>query len=109
MPNPGEERPAKRTHGRKPTQSDAGFELAEAVRDLARSAAGDGVDYSMLSPARKSRAIARVEEDDQLSDNEMVNAFRLFRRDTSAADTYLAIKDLHRRTRFLQGELESAL
>ncbi|KAJ3979342.1 Myb/SANT-like DNA-binding domain-containing protein, partial [Lentinula detonsa] len=103
------DRPLKRAHGRKPTQSDAGFEMAEAVRDLARSAMGDGSDPSVLSPARKTRAIACLEQDDQLSDNEMIDAFKLIRRETSVADTYLAIGSIARRTRFIQAELSAAL
>ncbi|KAJ3991183.1 Myb/SANT-like DNA-binding domain-containing protein [Lentinula boryana] len=102
------DRPAKCAHGRKPTQSDAGFEMAEAVRDLARSAMGDSKDASVLSPARKTRAIARLEENNELSDNEMIDAFKLIRRDTSIADTYLAITSVKRCTRFIQAEIISA-
>lgn len=101
------ERPAKCVHGHRPTQSDAGFEMAEAMRDLARSAKADAVDASVLSPARKRRAIERIEADDQLSENEMINAFKLVRRDTSVADTYLAISTVSRRTNFIQSELEA--
>lgn len=101
------DRSAKRTHGRKPTQSDAGFEMADAMRDLARSALGDAPDPSILSPARKRRAIERLEADDQLSDNEMIDAFKLIRRETSVADTYLAIGKVDRRTRFIQAELQA--
>ncbi|KAF9073019.1 hypothetical protein BDP27DRAFT_1360517 [Rhodocollybia butyracea] len=101
------ERPAKRAHGRKPTQSDAGFEMAEAVRDLARSAMGDN-NPSVLSPARKTRAIACVENNNELSDNKMIDAFKLIRRDTSVADTYLAIHCVKHRTRFIQAEISAA-
>ncbi|KAF9026364.1 hypothetical protein BDP27DRAFT_1376251 [Rhodocollybia butyracea] len=104
-----DDRPWKRAHGRKPTQSDAGFEMAEAVRDLARSAMGDYGNSSALSPARKTRAIALIEKDNQLSENEMIDAFKLIRRDTSVADTYLAIGDIYRRTNFLQSELSPEL
>ncbi len=100
------DRPTKRDYGRKPTQMYAGFEMAEAVRDLARSAMGD-TNVSALSPARKSRAIARLEEDGELSDDEMNEAFKLIRRETSVADTYLAIGKVDRRTRFIQSELAS--
>ncbi|KAF9021357.1 hypothetical protein BDP27DRAFT_1439250 [Rhodocollybia butyracea] len=98
----------KRAHGRKPTQSDAGFEMAEAVRDLARSAMGETTDPSVLSPARKKRAITLLEKDDELSDNEMIDAFKLIRRDTSVADMYIAIGSVKRRTCFIQAELMSA-
>lgn len=101
------ERPVKHVHGRRPTQSDAGFEMAEAMRDLACSAKADAVDASVLSPARKRCAIERIEADDQLSENEMINAFKLVRRDTSVADTYLAISTISRRTNFIQSELEA--
>ncbi|KAJ3725113.1 hypothetical protein C8R42DRAFT_718603 [Lentinula raphanica] len=102
------ERPVKRVHGRKPTQSDAGYEVADALRDLARSAAGEAVDPSMQSPVRRRLAIQRIEQDRELSDDEMTEAFKLVRRDTSIGDTYLAISNVSRRTRFIQSELEAA-
>ncbi len=83
--------------------------MAEAVRQLAQSAMGDGTDPSVLSPARKTRAIARLKADDQLSDNEMIEAYKLIRRQTSVADTYNAIGTVARRTKFIQGEIEASV
>ncbi|KAE9399753.1 hypothetical protein BT96DRAFT_993680 [Gymnopus androsaceus JB14] len=62
------EHPMKHTHGRKPTQSDAGFEMADAMHDLACSALGDAADPSILSPALKKRAIECIEADNELLD-----------------------------------------
>ncbi|KAF5352325.1 hypothetical protein D9757_014292 [Collybiopsis confluens] len=100
-------RPAKRVHGRKPTQSDAGFAMADALRDLAQSTmAGGSTDISTLSPDRKRRAIERLEADNELSDSEMTSAFKLIHRETSVADTYLAIGSVARHTLFIQAELQ---
>ncbi|KAJ3765491.1 hypothetical protein FB446DRAFT_795001 [Lentinula raphanica] len=106
-PDPSE-RPSKRIHGRKPTHSDAGYEVADALRDLARSAAGEAIDPSMQSPVRRRRAIQCIQEDGELSENEMTEAFKLIRRQTSIGDTYLAISNVSLRTRFLQSEIEDA-
>ncbi|KAE9399750.1 hypothetical protein BT96DRAFT_993677 [Gymnopus androsaceus JB14] len=62
------EHPMKCTHGRKPTQSDAGFEMADAMHDLAHSALGDAADPSILSPALKKHAIECIEADNELLD-----------------------------------------
>ncbi|THU81653.1 hypothetical protein K435DRAFT_972275 [Dendrothele bispora CBS 962.96] len=99
------ERPAKRSHGRKPTQNDASLELADALRDLADSAKGDVPDPATRTPSRKSRAIQMLEDDGELSDHSMTMAFQLISRDVSIADTYLAIRDVSRRTRYLEAEL----
>ncbi|KAE9388796.1 hypothetical protein BT96DRAFT_1003857 [Gymnopus androsaceus JB14] len=102
------EHPMKCTHGCKPTQSDAGFEMANAMRDLARSALGDAADHSILSPACKKHAIEHIEADYKLSDEEMISAFKLVHRETSVADTYIAISSVAHCTCFLQAELEAA-
>ncbi|KAJ3729329.1 hypothetical protein C8R42DRAFT_715619 [Lentinula raphanica] len=106
-PDPSE-RPSKRIHGRKPTHSDAGYEVANALRDLARSAAGEAIDPSMQSPVRRRRAIQCIQEDGELSESEMTEAFKLIHRQTSVGDTYLAISNVSLRTRFLQSEIEDA-
>ncbi|KAJ3779991.1 hypothetical protein GGU10DRAFT_381390 [Lentinula aff. detonsa] len=102
------ERPSKRSHSRKSNQSNAGLEIADALRDLADSAKGDISDPNSRTPSRKSRAIRTIEEDGELSDSSMMQAFQLISRNVSVADTYLAISDVSRRTRYLSAELFSS-
>ncbi|KAJ3746202.1 hypothetical protein DFH05DRAFT_1522796 [Lentinula detonsa] len=97
-----------RSHSRKSNQSNAGLEIADALRDLADSAKGDISDPNSRTPSRKSRAIRTIEEDGELSDNSMTQAFQLISRNVSVADTYLAISDVSRRTRYLSAELFSS-
>jgi hypothetical protein len=58
------------------------------------------------SPERRRAAIKLLEEDDTLSDNDFCHALQLFRKNTSTADTFLAISKKARRTAYIQLELE---
>jgi hypothetical protein len=49
-----------------------------------------------------------LDKDDDLSENEQVQAIRLFSRHTSIADTYLAIQKKGTRTLYIQSELSEA-
>ncbi|KAJ3992120.1 hypothetical protein F5050DRAFT_1715539 [Lentinula boryana] len=61
-----------------------------------------------LSPAWKTRTISHLEEDDELSDNKMIDAFKLIHRDTSIADVYLTITSVKCCTHFIQAEINAA-
>ncbi|KAJ3820124.1 hypothetical protein F5880DRAFT_1509601 [Lentinula raphanica] len=53
------------------------YEVADTLRDLAHSAAGEAIDPSMQSP-----------EDGELSENEMMEAFKLICRQTKIEDAH---------------------
>ncbi|KAK7017087.1 hypothetical protein VNI00_018701 [Paramarasmius palmivorus] len=73
------DRHAKQAHVWKPTHSDASFELADAVCDLACSALGEVPDVEERTPTRKRKAIRALEDDGELSDHSMTRAFKLIR------------------------------
>jgi hypothetical protein len=62
-------------------------------------------DGPVTSPERKRQAIQMIEEDDDLSENECIRAFRVIRKDTTFADTVLSIRKKETRTRYIQREL----
>jgi hypothetical protein len=62
---------------------------------------------SSATPERKA-AIQKLEDDDDLSDNEQIQAIQLFRKDSSIAQSYLAIGKKSKRTLYIQTELASA-
>ncbi|OAX39376.1 hypothetical protein K503DRAFT_645862, partial [Rhizopogon vinicolor AM-OR11-026] len=82
--------------------TDAIFLVAGAIETLA-----DTFDQSggVTSLQRRRAAIQRLEEDDELSETEQVAAIRLFSRQTTIANSYLAIKKKSTRTRYIQSEL----
>jgi hypothetical protein len=61
-------------------------------------------DTTVLSPARKWAAIHAIKDDGDLSDDEL-KVFKIIRRDTSFADTILAIRKQSAHTRFIKEEL----
>lgn len=102
---------AKRLHtnGRSTSRSgngrsgtDAMFSVAGAIEALADRFADSG---GATSPQRRRAAINQLEEDADLSENEQVQAIRLFSRQTAVADTYLAIGKRATRTRYIQSEI----
>lgn len=83
--------------------TDAMFSVAGAISSLAESFAEDTI--ILTSPQRRKAAIHKLAEDDDLSENEQVQAIRLFSRQTAVADSYLAIKKKTTRTLYIQSEL----
>lgn len=81
------------------------FSMAGAIESLADWFTESSDPASLTSPQRRSAAIHLLEEDGDLSDNEEVQAIRLFSRRTAVADSYLAIKKKATRTRYVQLEL----
>jgi len=96
---------SKRSRGRKPTAGHAITEVASSVRDLASAFIGSM--GSSTTPERKA-AIQKLEDDDDLSDHEQIQAIQLFRKDSSIAQSYLAIGKKGKRTLYIQTELASA-
>jgi hypothetical protein len=58
------------------------------------------------TPERRARAIAIVENDNDLSASEQLQAIDLFSEKPAVADSYVAIKKPELRMKFLQGQLE---
>jgi len=86
--------------------TDAMFSVAGAIESLAESFAEPS--GALKSPERRRAAIQLLNNDDDLSDNEQVQAICLFSRHTSIADTYLAIQKKATRTLYIQSELTKA-
>jgi hypothetical protein len=82
------------------------FSVAGAIESLADSFAEPSA--RLKSPERRKAAIQLLDKDDDLSDNEQVQAIRLFSRHTSIADTYLAIQKKVTCTLYIQSELNEA-
>jgi hypothetical protein len=83
------------------------FSVAGAIEALADTFVEPSGDPAMLtSPQRRTAAIAKLEEDADLSDNEQIKAIRLFSRKTFIADSYLAISKKSTRTLYIQSEMD---
>lgn len=88
------------------TGTDGMFSLAGAINNLADSfTAGDG---ALASPRRRQAAITLLDKDADLSENEQVQAIRLFSRHTAIADSYMSIQNKSTRTRYIQAEITDA-
>ena len=57
------------------------------------------------SPECKKQAIHLIDDDGDLSEDEMIMTLKLIRRDTSFADTILALKKKTTRTKYIKSEL----
>lgn len=85
------------------TGTDGMFSLVGAINNLADSfAAGDG---ALASPQHCQAAITLLDENADLSENEQVQAIRLFSRHTAIADSYMSIQNKSTRTRYIQAEI----
>lgn len=82
--------------------TDAMFSVAGAIETLADKF---GESDAPSTPQRRRAAIHQLEQDDDLSENEQVQAIRLFSRQTAIAETYLAINKKSTRTLYIQSEL----
>ena len=92
-------------YNRKPSGSQAMVDMASSIDRLASSVAGPNVTLAS-SPERKRAAIKLIEKDEDLSGDELTKTFKLIRRDTSFADTILAISDKSCHTQYIQSELD---
>jgi hypothetical protein len=94
---------------RQRSTSAAGFLcLCGALETLALSVAGPSSAPAHLetTPERRARAIAIVENHEELSDEEWLGAFDLFSEKPEIADSFVAIKKPALRMKFLRGKLE---
>jgi hypothetical protein len=92
----------RKNHGRKESSSHAISGMASSIAQLAEAFTSEAV---IPSPQRKRAAIHAIEDDGGLSDDEMIEAFKIIRRDTTFADTLLAIQKKESRVRFIKSEL----
>jgi hypothetical protein len=81
-------------------------EVASSVRELATAFVGS-MGSTATSPERKI-VIQMLEEDGDLSEDEKIDAIQLFRKDSTIAQSYLAIKKKETRARYIQRELATA-
>ena len=82
-------------------------ELAGQLGNIAKSF--EPIAAGLTSPERCHIAIQLLEKDGDLSENEEVDAIRLFSRNTTIADSYTAISKKTTRTAFIHAELDSSL
>ena len=86
------------------------FSVAGAIEALADMFVEPSDDPSALtSPQWRSAAIAKLENDADLSDSEQVKAICLFSRNTFIVDLYLAISKKTTRTLYIQSEMDANL
>ncbi|KAF8871547.1 hypothetical protein BD779DRAFT_1631580 [Infundibulicybe gibba] len=78
-------------------------DVASSVNNLATAFHSSG---GVPTPQRRAKAVQQLEKDDDLSDNEMNDAFHLLQTDVSVADTYNAIGRKERRTRYIKSKLD---
>jgi hypothetical protein len=76
--------------------------MASAVDHLAAAFANDG---PVTSPEWKHQAIHVIEDDDDLLEDERIHAYQIIHKDTTFADTLLAIHKKETRTHYIQREL----
>ena len=96
---------SKRSRGRKPTAGHAITEVASSVQDLASAFIGSMGSSATL---KWKAAIQKLEDHDDLSNHEQIQAIRLFHKDSSITQSYLAIGKKGKQTLYIQAELASA-
>ncbi len=100
--------PKKRKSRSQATGSSAMLALSESL-DAVTEAFKDSTDMPaggiLTTPQRRTAAIQAVEEDEDLSDEEMLDAVELFREKPDVADAYMAIKKSSLRTAYLKRTL----
>lgn len=109
-PQPIKQEETASSNIKKKRTRDTGLNALYTVSASLESVAGaytDGpkVEASFATPQRMKAAIAAVEEDEGLSDNELMEVAELFRRNTSIADAYMAFSKPAARTTYLQRHL----
>lgn len=82
-------------------------ELASAIRDLSQNMGSTDVGPMLPpnTPERRRKAIAMLEADGDLSDNEQLQIIQLFEVHSRVADTYAAISSKDTRIRYARSKL----
>ncbi|KAF9232775.1 hypothetical protein BU15DRAFT_80855 [Melanogaster broomeanus] len=92
---------AKRVCGsRNQSSAQAVAQVADAIRFVADTSHG-----GPATPERRKIAVCVLDEDDDLSDCDYINAVKLFRHDITIADSYTAISKKSRHTLYILEEL----
>ncbi|KAL5536484.1 hypothetical protein ACEPAF_306 [Sanghuangporus sanghuang] len=97
---------------KKGRQSEAAaiFALSGSIESMASSfsaaAGGSSSQVPLISPQHRTHTIQAIEENEELSDEEMVNVADLIWRNTDIADTYLALKKPLLRSVYLKKHLD---
>ena len=84
--------------------ADALLSVSHAIRSM-----GDALTIPALgetTPQRRAKAIALVEDDEDMSDTEVVQVAKMFRVQPDIADTYVALKSKATRSRYVRLELD---
>lgn len=81
------------------------FSIANAMGKVAGMLDEPHTGGLLTSPQRRSAAIEKLEDDEDLSDHEQVEAISIFSCNTHIADSYLTIKKKSIRTSFIQAEI----
>ena len=93
-------------HSHKITTAAAGLtDVASSVHDLATAFSASGASVGPTSPAHRAAAIKLIDKDDELSDNEQLQIFKVIHKDISVADLIFAMRNKGKRTRYIQSEL----
>ena len=72
---------------------------------MADAIAASGSSTVAASPLRRKAAIEAVVENEELSEEEIVDVISMLTDNTAIADSYLALKDSRTRSRFLVKQL----
>ena len=80
-------------------------EVASSVRDLATAFKGSA---GPTTPERCVAAVKIIEDNNELSENEQLQAFKIICHDVAVADFIVAIQDKGKRTRYIQSEIYDA-
>ena len=65
--------------------------------------------HGLTTPQRRAKAISIVEEEEDMSDNEVVQVAKMFCAQPDIADTYVALKSKVTRSIYVRSELEDFL
>ena len=92
----------KKTKKGRVSMSSALFDLSSSIMSAAEKLCDDGPGGALLTtPQRHTAAVWAIEEEEDLSDEEMLDAVELIRERVDVADVYLTIKKKERRTQYL--------
>ncbi len=83
--------------------ADALLSVSQAIRSVSDALATPVL--GMSTPQRRAKAIAIVEEDEEMSDEEVVLVAKMFHKKPDIADTYVALKSRSIRSDYVRSEL----
>lgn len=66
------------------------------------------MEVNQSTPRRRKAAISYAEKEEELSDDELLDAVEMFHSDTSIADSYMSLANPSARTKYLKRMLEKS-